>query len=328
MAAYLKKQGQKPLLVAADVKRPAAVQQLVTLGKQLDIPVYEESTAKRGVEVCVNSLKRARDLAANWVILDTAGRLHIDEEMMGELAEIKDKVKPQEALLVVDAMTGQDAVRAAEQFHQRVALSGLVLTKIDGDARGGAALSITAVTGLPIKFLGTGEKLDAFESYHPDRLASRIMGMGDMATLIERAQEVIDPDQAKAMEKKIRAADFSLDDLLEQLRQVKKMGSIGQVLDMVPGMKFLSKRLPNQEVGDRQLTRTEAVILSMTPHERKHPEVIGSSRRRRIAAGSGTTTADVNRLLEQYQQMKKLLKQFSGKGGKPPRLPSVPGRFR
>ncbi|MEE9285333.1 MAG: signal recognition particle protein [Dehalococcoidia bacterium] len=314
LALHLKRQGNRSLLVAADVKRPAAVQQLVTLGQQLDIPVYEEGSSARAVDVCQGALRRASELAAGWIILDTAGRLHIDEEMMGELAEIKAKLDPTETLLVVDAMTGQDAVRAAQEFHQQVGLTGLVLTKLDGDARGGAALSITSVTGLPIKFIGIGEKADAFEVYHPDRLASRIMGMGDMATLIEKAQQSIDADTAVAMEKKLRSATFDLGDFLDQLRQVKRMGSLTQMLEMVPGMSLLTKRLPTAGLEDKQLGKVEAIILSMTPHERQRPEIIGGSRRRRIAGGSGTTPADVNRLLNQFQQMRKMMKQLgSGK---------------
>ncbi len=316
LALHLQRQGQRPLLVAADVKRPAAIEQLVTLGRQLGIPAYEEGTRSRAPEVCVHALAKARDMAASWVILDTAGRLHIDDEMMAELAEIKARLNPTEALLVVDAMTGQDAVRAAQAFHERVALTGLILTKMDGDARGGAALSITSVTGVPIKFMGTGERPEAFEPYHPDRLASRILGMGDMATLIERAQQTISEEKARAFEKKLRAAEFDLNDMLEQLRQVKKMGSLSQMLEMVPGMSFLTKRLPTAALDDRQLVRVEAVILSMTAHERAHPEVIGGSRRRRIAAGSGTHPSDVNRLLAQFEQVRKMMKQLSKGRGK------------
>ncbi len=315
LALHLQKQGQRALLVAADVKRPAAVEQLVTLGEQLAIPVYEEGTRSPAVQVCEHSLKKARELGVAWLILDTAGRLHIDEEMMQELAQIKAKLSPSETLLVVDAMTGQDAVRAAEAFHQRVPLTGLILTKMDGDARGGAALSITSVTGVPIKFLGAGEKPDAFEPYHPDRLASRILGMGDMATLIERAEQTIDLDKAKEFEKKVRAASFDLNDMLEQLRQVKKMGSLGQMLELVPGMSFLSKRLPAASFDDKQLARVEAIILSMTSGERARPEIIGGSRRRRIALGSGAHPADVNRVLNQFDQVKKMMKQMqSGRG--------------
>ena len=311
LAAFLKKQGDRPLLVAADVKRPAAVEQLVALGKQIDVPVYDEGGAADALAVCERSLKRAREVGANWVVLDTAGRLQIDEEMMDELAQIKRKLAPTELLLVVDAMTGQEAVNVAQGFHERLSLTGLVLTKLDGDARGGAALSINSVTGLPIKFIAAGEKTDAFEPYHPDRLASRILGMGDMATLIEKAQETVDMDKAKAFERKIRRADFDLEDFLGQLQQMKKLGSIGQILEMVPGGKMLGAKLPKGAMDDASFTRVEAMIQSMTPKERAKPEIIGGSRRKRIANGSGTTPADVNRLLGQFQQVRKMMKKMS-----------------
>ena len=311
LAAFLKKQGDRPLLVAADVKRPAAVEQLVALGKQIDVPVYDEGGAADAVAVCERSLKRAREVGANWVVLDTAGRLQIDEEMMDELAQIKRKLAPTELLLVVDAMTGQEAVNVAQGFHERLSLTGLVLTKLDGDARGGAALSINSVTGLPIKFIAAGEKTDAFEPYHPDRLASRILGMGDMATLIEKAQETVDMDKAKAFERKIRRADFDLEDFLGQLQQMKKLGSIGQILEMVPGGKMLGAKLPKGAMDDASFTRVEAMIQSMTPKERAKPEIIGGSRRKRIANGSGTAPADVNRLLGQFRQVRKMMKKMS-----------------
>ena len=326
LALYLKRQGNRPLLVAADVKRPAAVEQLMALGKQIGIPVHEEGTDTTGLEVCKSSLAKAKKVGANWVILDTAGRLHIDKEMMAELREIDKKLKPTETLLVLDAMTGQDAVRAAEEFHEQVHLTGLVLTKLDGDARGGAALSVSSVTGLPIKFIGNGEKPEAFEAYHPDRLASRILGMGDMATLIEKAQETIDEDQAKALEQKLRKATFDLEDFLGQLGQVKKMGSLTNMLDMIPGGKFLRAKIPTASLDDRQFAKVEAIILSMTPQERHKPELIGGSRRKRIANGSGTTPADVNRLLNQFDQMRKMMKRMAS--GRMKGMPQFPGMMR
>ena len=326
LALYLKRQGNRPLLVAADVKRPAAVEQLMALGKQIGIPVHEEGTDTTGLEVCKSSLAKAKKVGANWVILDTAGRLHIDKEMMAELREIDKKLKPTETLLVLDAMTGQDAVRAAEEFHEQVHLTGLVLTKLDGDARGGAALSVSSVTGLPIKFIGNGEKPEAFEAYHPDRLASRILGMGDMATLIEKAQETIDEDQAKALEQKLRKATFDLEDFLGQLGQVKKMGSLTNMLDMIPGGKFLRAKIPTASLDDRQFAKVEAIILSMTPLERHKPELIGGSRRKRIANGSGTTPADVNRLLNQFDQMRKMMKRMAS--GRMKGMPQFPGMMR
>ena len=326
LAVFLRKQGGRPLLVAADVKRPAAVEQLVALGKQTDVPVYDEGASANAVAVCERSLRRAREVGANWVVLDTAGRLQIDEEMMDELAEIKRKLKPSELLLVVDAMTGQEAVNVAQGFHERLALTGLVLTKLDGDARGGAALSINSVTGLPIKFIATGEKTDAFEPYHPDRLASRILGMGDMATLIEKAQETVDVEKAKAFEQKVRRADFDLEDFLDQLQQMKKLGSIGQILEMVPGGKMLGSKLPKGAMDDAGLVRVEAMIQSMTPRERAKPEIIGGSRRKRIASGSGTTPSDVNRLLGQFQQVRKMMKRMSS--GKMKGLPKELGMLR
>ncbi len=326
LALHLKKQGQKPLLVAADVRRPAAVDQLVTLGKQLDITVYNEGTSARSPDICSNSLKRARDLAAGWVILDTAGRLHIDEEMMQELVETKKRLNPTEVLLVVDAMTGQEAVRVAQEFQTKVGLTGLILTKMDGDARGGAALSITSVASLPIKFIGAGEKVDALEPYYPDRLASRILGMGDMLTLIEKAQQTVDTDRAKEMEKKLRTATFDLEDFLDQLRQVRKMGPLSQLLEMIPGVSSMNKKLSAADVDEKQIKKVEAIILAMTTEERRNPDVIGGSRRKRIARGSGTAPADVNQLLNQFQQMRKLMKQMSS--GKMKGIAGLPGLLK
>ncbi|MCS6802783.1 MAG: signal recognition particle protein [Chloroflexota bacterium] len=314
LALHLRRAGQRPLLVAADVRRPAAIDQLVTLGRQLDVPVHHEPPAVGALAICRNALRRARELNATHLLLDTAGRLTIDEEMMGELVAIRDALAPHETLLVADAMTGQDAVRTAETFHARVGLTGLILTKIDGDARGGAALSIRAVTGVPIKFLGVGEKADAIEPFHPDRLASRILGMGDVLTLIERAQAAFDQEQALKLQKKMRQATFDLEDFLAQLQQLKKMGPLQQILELIPGMNRLTKSLPSGALDDRQLKRIEAIIYSMTPEERRHPEILNGSRRRRIARGSGTTPADVNELIRQFMEMRKLMKQMTTSG--------------
>jgi signal recognition particle subunit SRP54 len=323
LAMSLHKHGHRPMLVAADVRRPAAIQQLITLGKQIDIPVYTEGSTSPPT-ISVNAMKKAREMATSVVIIDTAGRLHIDQEMMEEVAEIRRKVSPAEVLLVADAMTGQDAVRVAEEFNQKVGLTGLILTKLDGDARGGAALSMRAVTGVPIKYTGVGEKLDALEPFYPDRLASRILGMGDMLTLIEKAQETVDQKQAAVLEKKMRAATFDLEDFLGQLQQIKNMGSLSQLVDMIPGMGGLRKQLPAEALDDKQIKRTEAIIRSMTPTERRNPDMIGGSRKRRIARGSGTTTQDVNQLLNSFRQMQKMMKMVSsGKGPK-----NLMGMFR
>ena len=316
LALHLKHSGQRPLLVAADNRRAAAVEQLVILGKQHDIPVYSEAPGTTSKDICAHALKKAKDLAATWVIVDTAGRLHVDEAMMEELAQVKKELKPDEVLLVVDAMTGQDAVRAAEDFHSRVNLTGLILTKMDGDARGGAALSIRWVSQVPIKFIGIGEKVDALEPFYPDRLASRILGMGDMLTFIEKAEKTFDKQRAKELEKKVRTASFTLDDLLSQLREVKKMGSLGQLVDMLPGVPQLTRQLPDG-MEEKQLKKVEAIMLSMTPEERLNPNIIDGSRRRRIAQGSGTKPQDINQLLNQFRQMQKLMKM--GIGGKPPK---------
>jgi len=311
LALHLRSSGQRPLLVAADLRRPAAVEQLVTLGKGLEIPVYRADT--KPVSVCAQALKRAKELAATWVIADTGGRLHIDGAMMKEVAEIKRELKPDEVLLVVDAMTGQDAVRAAEEFHAKLGLTGLILTKMDGDARGGAALSIKAVTGVAVKFIGTGEKLDALETFHPDRLASRILGMGDMLTLVERAEKTFDEERARKLEKKVRHATIDLEDFLGQLREMQKMGSMSQLVDMIPGLSSVARRAPDA-VDEGRLKVIEAVILSMTPQERRNPEIIDGSRRRRIARGSGTTPHEINQLLNQFRQTQKLMKQMA-RGG-------------
>ena len=304
------------LLVAADLRRPAAIDQLAALGRQVNVPVYQEETSSTPARVATNGVARARELGAHWVILDTGGRLHIDDELMEELDEVKAAVQPHETLLVVDAMTGQDAVRAAEGFHQRVGLTGLVLTKLDGDARGGAALSITAVTGVPIKFMGVGERVEALDPFYPDRLASRILGMGDMVSLVEKAQEVMDQEQAQEMERKLRRATFDLQDFLEQLKAVKRMGPLSQVLEMLPGFSQVKGRLSPEEMDGAQMQKVEAIVLSMTLRERHTPEVLNGSRRRRIARGSGTTVQDVNQLLNQFRQMQKMMKQMSRSKGK------------
>ena len=302
--------GQKTMMVAADLRRPAAVDQLKALGAQLDLPVYSEDPASTTVlKVAKNGIAEAKKQGCPWVIIDTGGRLQIDDELMGELTDLKNAIKPQEAILVVDAMTGQEAVNAAGEFNKRVGLTGLILSKMDGDARGGAALSITSVTGVPIKFMGVGEKSDALEPFYPDRLASRILGMGDVLTLIEKAQGVIDVETAQEMERKLRKATFDLQDFLDQLRAVQKMGPLGQVLEMIPGMKA---RMGDQELDEGHIKGVEAIVLSMTPRERREPDVLNASRRRRIATGSGTSVQEVNQLLNQFRQMQKMMKQFAG----------------
>lgn len=314
LALNLRKGGQRPLLVAADTYRPAAITQLEVLGRQLDVPVHSEGDKVPPPQICVNAVKRARDAAYSVVLMDTAGRLHIDDQMMRELEQIKTRTNPQEVLLVVDAMTGQDAVRVADDFNQRVGLTGLILTKVDGDARGGAAISVRSVTGVPIKFLGVGEKTDALEVFYPDRLASRILGMGDVLTAIEKAQEVMDQEQALRMGQKLVKGEFNLEDFRDQLQQLKQMGPLSQLLDMIPGMSQLTRDLA-PEVTDQQMKTIEAIINSMTPEERRSPRIINASRKRRIARGSGTTVVDVNDLLAQFRQMQRMMKQFTG-GGK------------
>jgi signal recognition particle subunit SRP54 len=282
------------------------------LGRQIDIPVYGEG--KSTLETCTNAMKRARELAATTVIVDSAGRLHVDEELMTEIREVSKKISPTEVLLVADAMTGQEAVRIAEEFNSAVGLTGVVLSKMDGDARGGAALSITSVTGVPIKFVGIGEKVDALEAFHPDRMASRILGMGDMLTLIEKTEAATDEQKRKELERKVRRGSFDLEDFLEQLRQIRKMGPLSQLIEMVPGISGLSRKLPQGD-DETQMKKIEAIILSMTPDERQNPAIIDGSRRRRIARGSGTAPQDVNQLLNQHRQMQKLMKQI-GSGRK------------
>ena len=314
LALYLRKQGRRPLLVAADVYRPAAIDQLQTLGRQLDIPVYDEGVNGDPVTICANGVKRAVADNLTTVILDTAGRLNIDEMMMNEIKAIKASVNPIETLLVADAMTGQQAVRVATDFNEAVEITGLVMTKVDGDARGGASISMREVTNVPIKFLGVGEKLNAIELFHPDRMASRILGMGDMLTLIEKAQEEMDQEEAQKAGEKMLSGDFNLDDFLNQMQQIKKMGPINKLMEMIPGMNKLTKGV-DMSSAEGDLRRIEAIIQSMTMHERRKPKILKASRKRRIAAGSGTTVQQVNQLLRQFRGMQKMMKQLrSGKG--------------
>jgi signal recognition particle subunit SRP54 len=310
LAGLLKKQGRRPLLVALDLHRPAAVQQLKVLGAQLDVPVFALEGAQGAVEICNQAIEAARQRGLGPLVLDTAGRLHIDEEMMKELEEVRAAAKPAEVLLVVDAMTGQDAVNVAREFHARIGLTGILMTKLDGDTRGGAALSARSVTGVPIKLVGVGERLDALEPFYPERVASRILGMGDVLTLIEKAQQTMDIARAQELERKVRSASFDLEDFLDQLRQVRKMGPFEQLLDMIPGVGSVV-RGQKLEVDERHYRRLEAIILSMTPEERRNPEIIGGSRRRRIARGSGTTPQQVNALLNQFFQLRRIMKTMS-----------------
>ncbi len=310
LAKYLSKLNLNPLMVAADVYRPAAIDQIEYLGEQLAMPVFSMGQGDP-VKIVQEALKTAAAQNRNVVIVDTAGRLHVNQELMGELQRIKEAVDPSEILLVVDSMTGQDAVNVAESFHQQLGLTGVVLTKLDGDTRGGAALSVNAVTGCPIKFVGMGEKLDALEPFHPERMASRILGMGDVLSLIEKAQSTMDEDKAKALEEKIRTQQFTLEDFLEQLQQVKSMGPLDQIMDMMPGMGGMNKKLKNLSVDEKQLGQVEAIIKSMNREERNNPEIINSSRRKRIALGSGTKVQDVNKLLKQFDHMKKMMKQLT-----------------
>jgi len=317
LAGYLRKQyGKRPLLAACDVYRPAAVEQLKVVGKQLDLPVYDEGQGDP-VKIAENAVKHARDHGNDLVLLDTAGRLHVDEALMDELRRMKAAVRPNDILLVVDAMTGQDAVNAASAFNEALGIDGVMLTKLDGDARGGAALSIRAVTGKPIKFAGTGEKLDMIEPFHPDRMASRILGMGDMLTLIEKAQSNYDEQQAAKLEEKLRKNRFTLEDYYDQLQQLRGMGDLSQIAGMLPGM---GDKLKDATIDEKALSHTEAIILSMTPAEREDPSVLNASRKRRIAAGSGCAVMEINRLLKQFDMMQQLTKQvtrgrFTGFGG-------------
>jgi signal recognition particle subunit SRP54 len=326
LALMLRQEGRRPFLVAGDTYRPAAVEQLVTLAKQLNIPYHQEGTSAPPPDICVRGLQAAKAADATVVILDTAGRLQIDNDMMAELEAIRDRTQPAEILLVADSMTGQEAVRIAEGFNQSVGVTGLILTKVDGDARGGAAISMRAVTGVPIKFLATGEKItsDTLEVFHPDRLASRILGMGDMLTLIERAEQAFDEEEAERLQRKLLKNQFTLEDFLKQLQQVKRMGSIGQILDMVPGMGRLRQQMNiDNEEAQQQLKKVEAIIYSMTPGERRNPKLLNASRKRRVAAGSGTSVQDINALLKQFREMQRMMKMI-GSG----RMPKIPGLFK
>ncbi|WP_350254023.1 signal recognition particle protein [Bacillus halotolerans] len=305
-----KKHNRKPMLVAADIYRPAAIKQLETLGKQLDMPVFSLGDQVSPVEIAKRAIEKAKEEHYDYVILDTAGRLHIDHELMDELTQVKEIANPEEIFLVVDSMTGQDAVNVAKSFNEQLGLTGVVLTKLDGDTRGGAALSIRAVTNTPIKFAGLGEKLDALEAFHPERMASRILGMGDVLTLIEKAQATVDEDKAKELEQKMRTMSFTLDDFLEQLGQVRNMGPLDELLQMMPGAGKM-KGLKNIQVDEKQLNHVEAIIKSMTVLEKEQPDIINASRRKRIAKGSGTSVQEVNRLLKQFDEMKKMMKQMT-----------------
>ncbi len=330
LGVMLKKQGKRPLFVADDIYRPAAVKQLQVIGGQLDIPVFSMPEGTDPVNIAEKAIEHAVSHTNDVVIIDTAGRLHINEELMQELKSIKAAVHPHEILLVVDAMTGQDAVNAAESFNADLGLDGVILTKMDGDARGGAALSVKAVTGCPIKFVGTGEKLEALEPFYPDRMASRILDMGDMLSLIEQAQETFDANEAKKMEKAIRKNQFTLDDFLGQMQQVKKLGSMDKILGMLPGMGGLKKKLGDVDMNladNKDLAHVEAIIQAMTPGERSNPKIINGSRRKRIAAGSGTHVQDVNRLLKQFDEMKKMMKKMTNPKGKK-RMPKGLGNLR
>ncbi len=313
LARHIVKLGRRPLLVAADPYRPAAADQLETLGRQVNLPVHRAPAGTSVLDIVRGGVDAARRQTRDTVILDTAGRLTVDEALMAEISAVNDAVRPVETLLVVDAMTGQEAVSVAQAFATAVPVTGLVLTKIDGDARGGAALSISAVTGLPVKFLGTGEKTDALEVFHPDRLAGRILGMGDILTLVERAQEVVDHKDAARLEEKLRKAQFTLEDFLDQLQQVQKMGPVGQLMGMIPGMGGMAREA-EAAIDRGDLRRVEAVIRAMTPRERRDPQILNGSRRRRIATGSGTSLTDVNRLIKQFAEMQKMMKQLSGGG--------------
>ena len=312
LALHFKKMGKRPLLVACDVYRPAAIDQLKVVGSQIDVPVFEMGQIDP-CEIAKKAISHAKDYGNDIVILDTAGRLHIDTELMDELLRLKEQFTPEEILLVIDSMTGQDAVNVAKSFNEKLGITGVILTKLDGDTRGGAALSVRAVTGAPIKFTGTGEKLTDLEPFYPDRMASRILGMGDVLTLIEKAEEQLDAKKAEEMAKKLGENSFDMNDLLEQMKQVRKMGSLSQIVSMLPGAK---KKLSDEEAeqGEKQLVRTEAIINSMTKKERAKPSIISAQRKRRIAAGSGTKVEDVNRLLKQFEQMQKMMKQLSGNG--------------
>ena len=321
LGKWLKAKGHRPLLAACDIYRPAAISQLQIVGEQAGVPVFEMGTEKPE-KIAVEAVKYARDHGNDFLILDTAGRLHIDEELMNELKRVKAAVMPHEILIVIDSMVGQDAVNVAKSFNEALGIDGIILTKLDGDARGGAALSVRAVTGKPIKFAGTGEKLDDLEEFHPSRMASRILGMGDVMSLVEKAEQALDDKKAAELEKKLKANKFDMNDLLSQFQEIKKMGPLKQILSMIPGMQ---KQLKDVDIDDRQLVRVESIIYSMTKREREKPEIINGSRKKRIAAGCGMSVEDVNRLLKQYEQMKKLFRQMNGSGtkGKRRRMPDI-----
>jgi len=329
LATLLRKEGRVPLLVAADVYRPAAIKQLQTLGRQIDIPVYEEGTAADPIDIAQNALRFARERGYSTVIIDTAGRLQVDDRMMNEVAQIERTVRPTEVLLVADAMTGQEAVNVAAAFHEKLGITGLILTKMDGDARGGAALSIRAVTGVPIKFIGTGEKMDAIEPFYPQRLASRILGMGDVLSLIERAQEQTTEEDAKDLQARLTKGQFNLEDFLDQIQKIKKMGPLSSLLEMIPGM-GQQLRQAKAEISDDDYKRIEAIIYSMTLEERRRPQLIDGRRRRRIAKGSGTTREEVSQLIKQFEEMRKMMAQMgsmSKKGKLPKSLRGLPFDF-
>ncbi len=321
LALHLRRDGRKPFLVAADTYRPAAVEQLVVNARQIQMPYYEEGTDSAPPDICVRGVEEAKKQDATVVILDTAGRLQIDETLMDELAAIKERTKPAEILLVADAMTGQEAVNIAEGFNDRLGVTGLILTKVDGDARGGAAISMREVTGVPIKFMGVGEKLDAFEVFYPDRLASRILGMGDMMSLIEQSEQLFDEKEAERLQKRLMENKFTLEDFLDQIQKIKKMGTVGKIMDMLPGVGKLRKQMDfNDQEAQERLHRVEAIIYSMTPQERDNPKILNANRKRRVAAGSGTSVQEINQLLKQHREMQKMLKQI--KSGK---MPNIPG---
>ncbi len=316
LGLHLRRDGRRPLLVAADTQRPAAIEQLIALGRQISLPVYSESS-RDPVAIAANARKYAIENSMDVTVVDTAGRLHVDDQLMDEVLRVKGQAGPEETLLVVDAMTGQEGVNVANEFDKKVGITGVVLTKLDGDARGGSALSIRAVTGVPIKFVGTAEKLDGFEVFHPDRLAGRILGMGDVLTLVEKAEQAVDKQQAVEMQRKLRTATFDLNDFLVQMQQIRQMGSLDQLMEMIPGMNQLAKRLPAGSLDEGQFKQIEAIISSMTLEERRTPNMINGSRRRRISRGSGTTLQEVNQLLNQFRQVQKMMRNFSrGKGPK------------
>ncbi len=322
LAVYLRKEGRSPYLIAADTQRPAAVDQVVILAKQVNVPYYEEGTRSRPADIAVNGIKAAKDAGASVAIIDTAGRLQIDDTLMTELEEIKRRTNPAEILLVADSMTGQEAVNIAQGFNSRVGITGLILTKVDGDARGGAAISMREVTQVPIKFLATGEKIDGFEVFYPDRLASRILGMGDVLSLIEKAEEAFDEAEALKLQKKLMENQFTLQDFLDQLQKIRKMGPISQLMGMIPGMDRMKNQI-NQEEAEKRMKRVEAIINSMTAAERNNPKVLNASRRRRIAAGSGVEVRDVNEVLKQFRDMQTLMGQL--RNGRMPNFPGFPG---